>query len=121
MPRPKKCRRISGGMPEFTRFGPKGKRNNSAIVMTIDEYETLRLIDYENLMQEEAAKKLNVARTTTQAIYAVARKKVSTALVEGKDIIIEGGDIELYPPCHNKQHHNRCGKNHLSEFDIENK
>ncbi len=116
MPRPKKCRRISGGMPEYTRFGPKGKRNNSAIVMTIDEYETLRLIDYENLMQEEAAKLLNVARTTTQAIYAVARKKVSTALVEGKDIIIEGGDIELCPPCHRNHHHN-CKKN--NENDIE--
>ncbi len=106
MPRPKKCRRISGGMPEFNRFGPKGKRNNSAIIMTVDEYETLRLIDYENLMQEEAAKQLNVARTTTQAIYAVARKKVSTALVEGKDILIEGGDIELFTPCH--KNHNRC-------------
>ena len=43
-------------MPEYTRFGPKGKRNNSAIVMTVDEYEALRLIDYEDLMQEEAAK-----------------------------------------------------------------
>ena len=106
MPRPKKCRRISGGMPEYTRFGPKGKRNNSAIIMTIDEYETLRLIDYENLMQEEAAKKLNVARTTTQAIYSTARKKVSTALVEGKDIIIEGGDIEFPPHCRNK--HKKC-------------
>lgn len=115
MPRPKKCRRISGGMPEYTRFGPKGKRNNSAIIMSVDEYETLRLIDYENLMQEEAAKKLNVARTTTQAIYAVARKKVSTALVEGKDIIIEGGDIEIYPPC--QRHHNKWKKNHQNDIE----
>ncbi len=107
MPRPKKSRRISEGMPEYTRFGPKGKRNNSAIVMTVDEYEALRLIDYEDLMQEEAAKKLNVARTTTQAIYATARKKVTTALVEGKDIIIEGGEIELCPHYLHRKHRNR--------------
>lgn len=102
MPRPKKCRRICGGMPTYNRFGPKGKRNNSNIVMTIDEYETIRLIDYNNLMQEEAAKRLNVARTTAQAIYTSARKKIAKAFVEGKDIIIEGGDIEV---C---SHHSLC-------------
>lgn len=103
MPRPKKARRICGAVPEYNRFGPKGKRNSKSITMTLDEYEAIRLIDYENLMQEEAAKRMNVARTTTQAIYTSARKKISIALVEGIDIIIEGGEVTL---CKNG---NFCG------------
>lgn len=95
MPRPKKSRRICGAIPEFNRFGPKGKRNSKTITMTLDEYEAIRLIDYERLMQEEAAKRMNVARTTTQAIYTSARKKIASALVEGFDIIIEGGEIVM--------------------------
>lgn len=95
MPRPKKNRRICGDAPGYNRFGPKGKRNSKVIVMSLDEYEAIRLIDYENLMQEEAAQRMNVARTTTQAIYTTARKKIASALVEGLDIVIEGGDIEI--------------------------
>lgn len=104
MPRPKKNRRICGELPEFNRFGPKGKRNNKSITMTIDEYEAIRLIDYNNLMQEEAAKRMNVARTTTQAIYTSARKKIAKALVESMDILIEGGDIEM------------CGQRHQCRY-----
>jgi predicted DNA-binding protein (UPF0251 family) len=63
--------------------------------MTLDEYEAIRLIDHENLMQEEAAQRMNVARTTTQAIYTIARKKIASALVEGLDLLIEGGDVEI--------------------------
>lgn len=104
MPRPKKCRRICGGLPAYNRFGPKGKRNNASIVMSIDEFETIRLIDYNNMMQEEAAQRLNVARTTAQAIYTAARKKIAQALIEGKDLVIEGGDIEI---CN---HRNLCSE-----------
>jgi predicted DNA-binding protein (UPF0251 family) len=114
MPRPKKSRRICGEVPEYNRFGPKGKRNSKSIIMTLDEYEAIRLIDYNNLMQEEAAKQMNVARTTTQAIYTSARKKISTALVEGLDLIIEGGDIVMCedgPLCgHGMHNHCRNGQ-----------
>ncbi|MBK5200826.1 MAG: DUF134 domain-containing protein [Spirochaetaceae bacterium] len=95
MPRPKKNRRICGDAPAYTRFGPKGKQNSKVIIMTLDEYEAIRLIDHENLMQEEAAQRMNVARTTTQAIYTIARKKIASALVEGLDLLIEGGDVEI--------------------------
>lgn len=67
------------------------------IHMSIDEYEALRLIDYEGLMQSEAADRMNVARTTAQAIYNNARAKVATCLVEGRELLIEGGDIEVCP------------------------
>lgn len=103
MPRPKKARRICGTIPEYNRFGPKGRRNSKSITMSLDEYEAIRLIDYENLMQEEAAQRMNVARTTTQAIYTSARKKIAQSFVEGIDIIIEGGEVTM---CENG---NSCG------------
>jgi predicted DNA-binding protein (UPF0251 family) len=111
MPRPKKSRRICGTIPEYNRFGPKGRRNSKSITMTLDEYEAIRLIDYENLMQEEAAQRMNVARTTTQAIYTSARKKIAQSLVEGIDIIIEGGDVticEAGDNCEFGRHGRRC-------------
>lgn len=122
MPRPKKNRRICGDAPTYNRFGPKGKRSSKSITMSLDEYEAIRLIDYENLMQEEAAQRMNVARTTTQAIYTIARKKLATALVEGLDLLIEGGDVEI---C-NKQDqcrgpHGNCFRCNKDDKNLENK
>ena len=62
--------------------------------MTVEEYEVIRLIDMEGLMQEECAKRMNVARTTVQRIYAEARK-IAESLVLGKILKIEGGNYEL--------------------------
>ncbi len=63
--------------------------------MTIDEYETIRLIDLEGFTQEESAKQMNVARTTVQRIYNDARRKLAESLVFGKMLKIEGGDYKL--------------------------
>lgn len=70
--------------------------------MAIDEYETIRLIDLEGLTQEQCADRMEVARTTVQAIYERARRKLAQCIVEGARLSIEGGDYEVcdrQKPC----------------------
>lgn len=79
------------------------------IIMSMDEYETVRLMDFEGLTQVECAAQMNIARTTVTAIYEAARKKMADALVNGKSMAILGGD---YVVCENANHCcGRCGRN----------
>ncbi|NCA67644.1 MAG: DUF134 domain-containing protein [Clostridia bacterium] len=96
MPRPRKWRKVCC-LPLNCSFGPLNAQinDNNCVKMTVDEYETIRLIDFENLIQEECAERMNVARTTVQGIYDDARKKLADALVNGKVLLIEGGDYTL--------------------------
>ena len=74
------------------------------IVLLYEEYEALRLSDYEGLNQEEAAKKMNVSRPTFTRIYKTTRKKIAKAFVENKQILIEGGHVDFqvsWYRCHN--------------------
>lgn len=65
------------------------------VILTVDEYETIRLVDKEGISQEECGVYMNVSRATAQRIYASARKKIAHSLVEGLPIQIEGGDYQL--------------------------
>lgn len=94
MPRPCKKRLVCSN-PGEKLFGPKGLPAKDLIQLAVDEYETLRLIDVEGMTQEECARSMNVARSTIQAIYSVARKKLSTALIADKNILVTGGDFVL--------------------------
>ncbi|MGE5627388.1 MAG: DUF134 domain-containing protein [Solirubrobacterales bacterium] len=96
MPRPTKCRKVCM-LPNSVLFGPLNAPliNNEIITMTVDEYETIRLIDLEGMTQEECAEKMGVARTTIQRIYNDTRTKLAKALVEGKILQIQGGDYTL--------------------------
>ena len=95
MPRPRKCRKVCG-LPQASCFVPLGGcARKDAVVLTVDEYEALRLIDYEGYMQEDCGRYMKVARTTVQQIYTAARRKLSCALVEGRMLKIEGGDYFL--------------------------
>lgn len=96
MPRPRKCRKVCC-LPKNNLFGPVDMKNidEEIIVMTVDEYETIRLMDLEGMLQEECAEKMNVARTTVQRIYNDARFKIAKSLVNGNLLKIEGGDYKL--------------------------
>ena len=95
MPRPKKCRRVCD-YPQTLTFLPEDHKNREQVViLTVDEYETIRLIDKEGLSQEQCCDFMQVARTTVQQIYASARKKLADVLVDGLPLRIEGGDYQL--------------------------
>ncbi len=66
-------------------------RELESVSLLYEEFEALRLADYENLNQEEAAKRMNISRPTFTRLYDKARKNIVKAFVEGKAIIIYGG------------------------------
>ena len=95
MPRPRKWRKVCC-LPESDCFGPLGPQApQGEVIMTVDEYEAVRLIDLEGLNQESCAEKMRIVRTTVQSIYAAARRKVAEALVNGLRLRITGGDYQL--------------------------
>ncbi len=96
MPRPLKWRKVCC-LPENNSFGPLGCNadDSNTISMTVDEYETIRLIDLEGFTQEECATQMNIARTTVQGIYNEARRKLAMSLVGGNVLLIEGGEYKL--------------------------
>lgn len=96
MPRPKKCRKICA-VPENIGFCPIDGKDEGAVSMTFDEYETIRLIDYLGYNQETCSVQMGVARTTVQAVYIEARKKLAIALIEGKTLTVEGGNYMVCP------------------------
>ncbi|MGB5219045.1 MAG: DUF134 domain-containing protein [Smithella sp.] len=96
MPRPK-CRRNVCGMPDKNYFKPRGipTVDLEEIVLNLDEFEAIRLADFEQMYQEEAASKMNISRQTFGRIIEAAHKKIADVLINGKALKIEGGDIAL--------------------------
>lgn len=93
MSKPRKCRKVCR-LPDINEFCPVGV-TDEWVVLSVDEYETIRLIDKEGFSQKECAGYMQVARTTVQSIYNSARVKIARALVGGVGIRIEGGDYTL--------------------------
>jgi predicted DNA-binding protein (UPF0251 family) len=96
MPRPQKCRRVNHN-PKYLSFKPIGTSISDLeiVIVTIDEFEAIRLADLENFYHEEAAEKMNVSRQTFGNIIKSARNKIADALLHGKVINVSGGDIEF--------------------------
>ena len=92
--------------PEIDAFAPVNCSAEEVVQLTVDEYETIRLIDYLGYTQEQCAKQMGVARTTVQAVYNQARIKVADVLVNGRRLEIRGGNYLLCP------HASKCCRNH---------
>ena len=89
-PRPKSIRKISEA-PASIGFKPVGLKKHTTLTLQIEEYESIRLCDYDSMTQAEAAEKMGVSRPTLTRIYASARQKIAKALVEQSAIEISGG------------------------------
>jgi len=96
MSRPKKKRKVNHP-PKMLGFKPFGIRfcDTEHIIMQYEEYETVKLVIYDNLTQDAAAEQMEVSRPTLTRIYNKALKKIGQAFVEGKSILIKGGDFEF--------------------------
>ena len=94
MPRPRKPRFVSG-YPTLTAFIPEGVPVSGEICLSVEEFEAVRLSDFEGLDQESAANLMEVSRQTYGRILARARHHISQALITGKALRIEGGAYEF--------------------------
>lgn len=119
MPRPTKCRKVCH-FPKNLEFRPvQNEDEKESIILNVDEYETIRLMDMEKFSQEQCSEFMQVARTTVQRIYENAREKLARAIVEGRPLRIEGGDVTLcdgkngncgYDGCFKQQYHKQYEK-----------
>ena len=96
MARPKRCRRICGE-PEYIEFVPGGCTGSEAytVTLSLDEFEAIRLVDYEKKTHEQCAAMMDISRTTVTEIYERARGKVADCLVNGKKLVIAGGNYRV--------------------------
>lgn len=112
MPRITKCRRVCVE-PASKVFKPECS-SDEQIILQLEELESLRLIDFENLDQDAAAKRMAVSRGTFQRILYSARHKVAQVLIQSKNLVIEGGNYEIS--------HTRCGQERICskcKFEVE--
>ena len=112
MPRPRKFRKVCH-FPENLSFQPENPQGEP-VVLTVDEYETIRLIDLEGRSQEECGALMGIARTTVQLIYGNARGKLARMIVEGRPLQIRGGEFRICggendacpQGCYKRHYHN---------------
>lgn len=94
MGRPSRCRRVCAE-PSFCSFAPQAEENAGEVILTVDEYEVLRLVDYEKMTHEQCAVQMDISRSTVTEIYESARFKISDSLVNGKLLSISGGHYRV--------------------------
>lgn len=96
MPRKKFCRNVNC-TPLVGCFKPRGIPVSmlEEVVLTLDEFEAIRLADFEGLYHEDAAMRMNISRQTFGRVLETARKKIADVLIHGKALKIEGGDVHI--------------------------
>ena len=96
MARIPKWRRVTF-IPEITYFKPAGKPSRALeeVRLSVEEAESIRLKDLEELEQEECARRMSISRPTFHRVLRSARSKLADALLNGKAIRIKGGNFEM--------------------------
>jgi len=112
MARPKRNRLILNP-PVMEGFRPFGIpiTDLEPVILLYEEYESIRLSDYEGLNQEQSSVRMNVSRPTFTRIYQKARRTIAKSFVEGKAIFIEGGNYhtdDCWYRCDNCMKLNIC-------------
>lgn len=104
--------------PQVKNFKPSGipRRMLQTVILTIDEYEAIRLADHLGLEHQEAAEQMHISRPTFTRLIERARHKVATVLVEGKELVIEGGNVDF---VRNLNYCRDCGETFPSEKEAE--
>lgn len=112
MSRPVKCRKICH-FPVVQEFLPvTDAQDKEGIILTLDEYEAIRLIDKEGYDQEACSQFMQIARTSVQRIYENGRKKLADCIVDGRPLFIQGGDFRLCRGQDISCHQDHCFKQH---------
>ncbi|MCR4678773.1 MAG: DUF134 domain-containing protein [Lachnospiraceae bacterium] len=97
MARPTRSRKICRE-PLFKEFAPvlgvsgDNAEEKEAIVLSLDEYEVIRMVDLRGVTHEQCAAHMGISRTTVTEIYEGARRKIADMIVNGKSLHIEGGN-----------------------------
>jgi len=121
--------------PAMEGYKPFGipMRELESVFLLFEEFEAIRLADYENLTQEEAAEKMDISRPTFTRLYNKARKTIAKAFVEGKAIIIKGGNFitdDYWYKCKNcnetmvtmkpVDHCRKCDSDDITQLNTDN-
>ena len=94
MARPQRCRRICFE-PEVCSFSPEGGAPGEAVVLSLDEFEAIRLVDAEGRTHAQCAAQMDISRTTVTEICERAHRKIAQSLVSGRALVIAGGNYRL--------------------------
>ena len=102
MPRPVNERRLCAAIPSRV-MKPAGipARTMEEVLLGFDEAEALRLADLEGLYQEAAARRMGVSRPTFSRIIESAHRKSADAILNGKALRIQGGEVSVMPTGEN--------------------
>jgi predicted DNA-binding protein (UPF0251 family) len=115
MPKPRKDR-IVAQPPLFRSFKPAGQRRRQLpkIILSLDEYEAIRLADYLGYDHSKAAVEMEISRSTFTRLVEKARHKLAQFILAGKELAISGGKIHVKG---NRMRCLDCGEIFLSDFE----
>ena len=109
MPKPSRCRRVCAE-PLYKVFNAETKELSGSVTLTVDEFEVIRLVDFEKRTHEQCAQQMQISRTTVTEIYENARFKIANAIVNGKTLYISGGHYKVCDGTSLNECSGRCCK-----------